>query len=44
VSKVFDEIAPRYVGRKGGYTRIIKIGYRGGDGAPVAQLELLPQE
>ena len=44
VSKVFDEIAPRYVGRKGGYTRITKIGHRGGDGAPVAQLELLPQE
>ncbi len=44
VSKVFDELAPRYVGRKGGYTRTIKLGHRGGDGAPVAQLELLPAE
>jgi large subunit ribosomal protein L17 len=44
VSKVFDEIAPRYTGRTGGYTRIVKIGHRGGDGAPVALLELLPQE
>ncbi len=41
VAKVFDEIAPRYVGRPGGYTRIVKIGRRAGDGAPMAQLELL---
>jgi large subunit ribosomal protein L17 len=41
VSKVFDEIAPRYAGRSGGYTRIVKIGRRGGDGAPMAKLELL---
>ena len=44
VAKVFDEIAPRYVGRPGGYTRIIKLGSRAGDGAPVVQLELLAAE
>ena len=44
VTRVFDELAPRYVGRAGGYTRIIKIGPRGGDGAPMAQLELLAEE
>ncbi|MBI4570374.1 MAG: 50S ribosomal protein L17 [Chloroflexi bacterium] len=42
VSKVFDTLAPRYVARTGGYTRIVKLGRRNGDGAPMAQLELLP--
>ncbi len=39
--KMFDEIAPRYVQRNGGYTRIIKIGKRNGDGAEMAIIELV---
>lgn len=41
VKKLFDEIAPRYEGRQGGYTRILKIGQRRGDAAPVAILEMV---
>ncbi len=41
VAKLFDEIAPKYVGRNGGYTRIIKIGPRRGDGAMEVVLELV---
>jgi large subunit ribosomal protein L17 len=41
VKKVFDELAPRYQGRPGGYTRIIKAGYRPGDNAPLVVLELV---
>jgi large subunit ribosomal protein L17 len=41
VKKVFDEIGPRYANRPGGYTRIVKLGRRLGDGAAVAQLELV---
>ena len=41
VSKVFDEISPRYANRPGGYTRVIKIGQRKGDGAEMAVLELV---
>ena len=41
VHKVFDELGPRYSTRPGGYTRIVKIGQRLGDGAPVVQLELV---
>jgi large subunit ribosomal protein L17 len=41
VKKVFDELAPRYADRHGGYTRIVKLGRRWGDGAAVAQLELI---
>ncbi len=40
-AKLFDEIAPRYVDRKGGYTRIIKIGQRKGDGAEEVIIELV---
>ena len=41
VAKLFDEIAPKYAGRNGGYTRIIKIGQRRGDGALEVVLELV---
>lgn len=40
-AKLFDEIAPKYVGRKGGYTRIIKVGQRKGDGAMQVVLEFV---
>jgi len=39
--KVFDELAARYAERPGGYTRIIKLGRRLGDGAAIVQLELV---
>ena len=39
--KLFDEIAPQFAARPGGYTRIVKIGQRRGDGAAMAKLELL---
>jgi large subunit ribosomal protein L17 len=44
VVKLFDEIGPRYLGRHGGYTRIVKIGQRAGDAAPMSLLELIPDE
>ena len=40
-AKLFDEIAAKYTGRSGGYTRIIRIGERKGDGAPMVILELV---
>ena len=41
VNKVFDDIAPRYAGKNGGYTRIIRLGARRGDGAEMAILEFV---
>lgn len=44
VLKLFDELAPRYLGRRGGYTRIVKVGQRPGDAAPMSLLELIPAD
>jgi large subunit ribosomal protein L17 len=44
VHKLFSEIGPRYAERNGGYVRILKLGQRQGDGAPMALIELLPAE
>ena len=41
VKRVFDELGPRYQNRPGGYTRILKLGYRHGDNAPMVLLELV---
>ncbi|MBL8394096.1 MAG: 50S ribosomal protein L17 [Candidatus Accumulibacter sp.] len=41
VVKVFDELGPRYAMRSGGYLRILKCGFRDGDNAPMAFIELL---
>jgi large subunit ribosomal protein L17 len=44
VSKLFDTLAPRFATRPGGYTRLLRIGFRKGDAAEVAQVELVGSE
>jgi large subunit ribosomal protein L17 len=44
VTKLFDTIAPRFAARPGGYTRLLRIGFRKGDSAEVAQVELVGSE
>ena len=44
VSKLFDDLAPRFGDRPGGYTRLLRVGYRKGDSAEVAQVELIGSE
>ena len=41
VTKLFDELGPRYAARNGGYSRILKFGFRQGDNAPMALIELM---
>ena len=41
VTKLFDELGPRYAARNGGYSRILKFGFRKGDNAPMALIELM---
>jgi large subunit ribosomal protein L17 len=44
VAKLFETLAPRFAERNGGYTRIIRLGHRDGDGAPMAIVELVGSE
>ena len=43
LGRLFTDIGPRFAARPGGYTRILKLGHRPGDGADVARIELLPE-
>ena len=43
LGKLFSEIGPRFAARPGGYTRILKLGHRSGDGADIARIELLSE-
>ena len=44
VTKLFDVLAPRYADRKGGYTRVLKAGFRHGDNAPMAIIEFVDRD
>jgi large subunit ribosomal protein L17 len=44
VTKLFDVLGPRFKARPGGYTRILKMGFRVGDNAPMALVELVDRE
>src|SRR6202161_244411 len=44
VTKLFDVIGPRYKGRPGGYTRVLKAGFRHGDNAPMAIIEFVDRD
>jgi large subunit ribosomal protein L17 len=44
VKKLFDTLGPRYKDRSGGYTRVVKAGYRYGDSAPIAVIELVDRD
>ena len=44
VKKLFDVLGPRYKDRKGGYTRVLKAGFRYGDNAPVAVIEFVDRD
>jgi large subunit ribosomal protein L17 len=44
VGKLFETIAPRFADRPGGYTRILRVGFRRGDAAEIAQIELVGSE
>ncbi len=44
VTKLFDTLGPRYQGRAGGYTRVLKAGFRYGDNAPLAVIELVDRD
>jgi large subunit ribosomal protein L17 len=44
VKKLFDVLGPRYASRNGGYTRVLKAGYRHGDSAPVGVIEFVDRD